>query len=275
MCEVCKFRSILVLDDDHIQLELTGLLLQAAGLLAHPFTNASTAMEWLAQRKTSEPVTVLMDLHIPDSVPTALIAALRAAVSDLRIVGMSASQPSDDALAALDTFLPKPLRSASLERSLCACKDTAAAAAKVSASRSKRAAPALNETIFNRFAAMLPSRALASLYSTYFFDAEQRLQSIAEAAIACNAEKFQHSLHALKGSSAMLGLTRVVQRAVVMEQLTSATILQHGLENLAYLRQDVERAQSAVQLRLQTMPAFVPPDSLPDALPTHVALTES
>ncbi len=270
MCDVCKFRAIIVLDDDHIQLELTGLLLQSAGLLAHPFTQTSAAMEWLASRPG--PVTVLMDLHLPDSEPAGLVTALRAAAADLRIVGMSASQPADELLASLDAFLLKPLQKTRLEKALCSCNDTAARA--VPGRRSRRTANVLDDGIFNRFARMLPPRALASLYGAYFFDAEQRLQAISEAAVACDSEKFQQSLHALKGSSAMLGLTLIVQRTVLMEQLTTASILLHGPENLALLRQEVERAQSLIQLRLQTMSAFVP-DSLPRTPPTRAVLTES
>ena len=269
MCDVCKFRAIIVLDDDHIQLELTGLLLQSAGMLAHPFSHASVALDWLTRRATQGPVTVLMDLHIPDSDPSALVTALRATAADVRIVGMSASQPTDELLAEFDAFLLKPLQKARLEKALCSCNDSAKRAAP--GRRSKRAANVLDDSIFNRFARMLPPRALASLYGAYFFDAEQRLKAIGEASISCNAETFQHSLHALKGSSAMLGLTLIVQRAVLMEHLTTATILLHGPENLALLRQEVERAQSLIQLRLQTMSAFVPPDTSP----TRAVLTES
>jgi CheY-like chemotaxis protein len=272
VCDVCKFRPILVIDDDHIQLELTGLLLQSAGLLAHPFTETSAAMTWLTQRANQGPVTVLMDLHIPDSEPAAFITALRAAASDLRVVGMSASQPADDVLAELDVFLMKPLQKGRLEKALCGCHDTATRA--VTGRRSKRAAEVVDDAIFNRFARMLPPRALASLYGAYFFDAEQRLKSIGDAAIICDSDKFHQSLHALKGSSAMLGLTLIVQRAVLMELLTTETILLHGPENLAQLRQEVERAHTLIQNRLQ-MSDFVPPDTLPGARPTRAVLTES
>ena len=107
--------------------------------------------------------------------------------------------------ASLDAFLLKPLQKTRLEKALCSCNDTAARA--VPGRRSRRTANVLDDGIFNRFARMLPPRALASLYGAYFFDAEQRLQAISEAAVACDSEKFQQSLHALKGSSAMLGLT--------------------------------------------------------------------
>jgi CheY-like chemotaxis protein len=221
------------------------------------------------QRANKGLVTVLMDLHMPDTGPSQLAATLRAAAPDVRVVGMSASQPEESLRMELDAFLLKPFDSDALGQAMCSCHDTIATAH--AGKRPQRSPRVLDEAIFHRFAAMLPPRALASLYTAYFYDAEQRLQILRTASISCKADEFQRASHALKGSSAMLGLTMVAQRASLMEELDPTMILLHGPESLLLLRKEVERAQSLIHMRLQTMSSFV----LPDAVPTHAVLTES
>ena len=70
-------------------------------------------------------------------------------------------------------------------------------------------APHLELTQFRKLSQLMGQQALEGLLSTYFHDAHERIEKIAIAVRQEDAKAAERAAHALKGSSGMLGLSRM------------------------------------------------------------------
>jgi DNA-binding response OmpR family regulator len=108
-------RSVLLVEDDHDQLEVRSMLLEAAGHRVAGAASAAAAYEAFCR---SEPEVVIMDLRLPRTEDgLALIRRMRERSEAVRIIVLSGC-PSDltglPESALVDSCLMKPARSRQL-----------------------------------------------------------------------------------------------------------------------------------------------------------------
>ncbi len=252
-----------MLDDDPLQLQVMALMLAAGGLIPQCFTTPEQALA--AAASATAPVTFLMDMRMPGVDPALLLAQIRQQYAGAHIVGMSATMPSQSLSSQFDGFLLKPLDPSQMQSALCACCKPVAAAQTP-----------LNDAIFRNFASRMPADALDSLFTAYFADAAMRLDAIDAAIAREDAAACRHAAHALKGSSAMLGIQSVAASVSPLEGIdatsASVTMPPHAASLLLFARSQVEEARLALAHRLQALSnsAFIPP-----AVPLDAPIQES
>ena len=77
--------------------------------------------------------------------------------------------------------------------------------------------PALDETIYRRLAASMPTPQLHQLYALCVSDARERITKMRQLVTARDGAQFVRQAHAIKGSCAMLGATELHRMAAEME----------------------------------------------------------
>ncbi len=250
-----------MLDDDALQLQILDLLLQSQGITAQCFTSPALALAAIVA--TNKPVTLLMDLRMPFHDPVDYCATVRAASATTRLVGMSATMPAPSLTSLFDAFLLKPLEPAQLLPALCACEADAVGAT-----------PALNDGIFESFASKMPAPALDSLYAAYFSDAAKRLSQIESAITRNDVAGCREAAHALKGSSAMLGLQAVAVAVAPLEP-AEGPLPAKANSMLLTTRAQVEQARLLLASRFESLPpsTYVPPLPVANVAPTQESKT--
>jgi HPt (histidine-containing phosphotransfer) domain-containing protein/ActR/RegA family two-component response regulator len=242
-----------VLEDDAVQLQVMSLQLQAQGLEPHGCATPEGALRQIAAMPPG-PLTVLMDLRMPQMQPLEFCRQARTLAPRVRIVGCSASQPEAEIVAALDQFLLKPVDGAALARAILSREEQKEATGK-KPSASVAAPPVdLHGETFDNLARSMSPVMLRSLYAAYFTDAEQRLRAMRSAQAGGDAEAMQRSAHTLKGASGMLGVQAVAQAAFAVETLAAKSLAEAPLL-LDELQQRLERAHNATQEKLDTLGA--------------------
>jgi len=77
--------------------------------------------------------------------------------------------------------------------------------------------PALDETIYRRLAASMPTPQLHQLYALCVSDARERITKMRQLVTARDGAQFVRQAHAIKGSCAMLGATELHRMAAELE----------------------------------------------------------
>ena len=112
---------VLVVDDDDAVRDVSGLVLQRAGMRVHAERDGRSAIEEL-RRRPSEFSAVLLDLTMPDMSGDAVFAALREIRADLPVVLISGYSAADVhgriADLSIDGFVKKPFRPGELVEAL-------------------------------------------------------------------------------------------------------------------------------------------------------------
>ncbi|MHB1023664.1 MAG: response regulator [Acidobacteriaceae bacterium] len=235
-------KSVLLIDDDLMSRELIGMLLEAEGFFIASVESGEAALETL-QRAAAQPQIVLTDMHMPGITGKALAEALRKLCSEqLILLGMSATSPAADILAAFDGFLLKPFNG---EQFSAAVRDAAGyAGSEIQTTPSERISEkdALDEVIYARLATAMPQAQLKELYAVCLQDVRSRIDRMKAFAAASPADDFRREAHAVKGSCAILGATRLKQLAGAMEAASSP--LDHADASLRELLVECERLES-------------------------------
>ncbi|HLI75691.1 MAG TPA: response regulator [Acidobacteriaceae bacterium] len=223
---------VLVLDDDPVARDLLDALLSLEGYRVTLAASGADALEILAAGEKFE--VVLTDLQMPNLGGNALVETLRKAMSpETLLIGMSASEGSEEALRALDGFLPKPFdppalqaviehvlaRQSSPEQGL----DLAPATTR-GTGQSGSDAP-LDETIFQALARMIPLSQLGQLYGMTLDDIGKRLARMEASAREGDLPAVRREAHAIKGSCGMVGATELQALAAAVESGTTLNTL--------------------------------------------------
>jgi CheY-like chemotaxis protein len=242
-----------VLEDDAVQLQVMSLQLQAQGLEPHGCTSPEEALRQIAAMPPG-PLTVLMDLRMPQMQPREFCRQARAVAPQVRIVGCSASQPEADIVAALDQFLLKPVDGATMARAIVSREERKEATGKKPSASVTAPAVDLHGETFDTLARSMSPAMLRALYAAYFTDAEQRMLTMRVAQAGGDAEAMKRSAHTLKGASGMLGVQAVAQAAFAVETL-AASVLAEAPLLLDELQQRLDRAHNATREKLDTLSA--------------------
>lgn len=242
MDEASTSQTLVLLEDDPLQLQVLTLQLLAQALKARGCATPQQALQQVAAAPPGA-VTLLMDVHIPNMQPLEFCRQVRALRPGVRLVGCSASQPPPEVLAAFDQFVLKPADGPALS-----------AAAFPGHANIGEARAYINIGTFENLARSMSPAMLRSLYAAYFKDAEHRLLAMESACSEKDAGAMQRSAHTLKGASGMLGVQAVAQAAFALETLDTIAFSQ-APELLSHLHQRLDRARNAIQAKLDTLTA--------------------
>lgn len=116
--------SILVVEDNPVNMRLVRLLLRSHGYLVHEATTGQEALTWL---RIGKPDLILLDMQLPGMDGFALAAILKAdhATEPIPLVAVTAFAMKGDEqrvlAAGCDAYLAKPIDDAELLRVIARC----------------------------------------------------------------------------------------------------------------------------------------------------------
>ena len=209
---------ILLVDDDELSLEITGLQLAAIGHSVWKAPSGARALEQLSlamQASARMPDAILTDMQMPDMDGPSLCKKIRAlGGSPLKIYAMSATELSADKLRHFDGFVLKPLDLDSLRRTLDPQRETQkiAPAAVV-----QMLEPALDAAVLKKLRVLMPPDALDELLTAYLSDTRLRLTQMERFADTGDYQALRSCAHMIKGSASMAGASRVARIASQLE----------------------------------------------------------
>jgi DNA-binding response OmpR family regulator len=97
---------VLVVEDSE---PLGRMLAQTLTRAGHDAAWAATGAAALEQASAARPEVVLLDMHLGDMGGSELADALRAALPQTRLIGVSGAAPADEVAGRFDAFLLKPV----------------------------------------------------------------------------------------------------------------------------------------------------------------------
>lgn len=211
-------RRILVVDDDEVLRSLLDALLSAEGHTVTLADSGAAGVQALEQKLMVD--IVLTDLQMPGLGGEALATALRSAMPETAVLlAMSGTAPDEATRTWFDGFLAKPFDPASLlqaERDALARRTPPAAPAEVGR-ETEAAGPALDQTIFDSLARVIPLEKLGELYEMTLADILKRHARMEAAAAEGNLLTVKQEAHATKGACGMVGAQELQQIAAKIE----------------------------------------------------------
>lgn len=217
--------SILIAEDNRVNQQVALKMLDRLGYAAECVENGRLAVERLRARPYD---LVFMDCQMPEMdgfAATRAIRALPAPMCNTPIVAMTAHAMHDDRdrciNAGMDDYIAKPVVVDDIERVLkrfC----SAAGAAESTAEESPPREQASNGHWINREALMArvdgDAEFACELLDLYTTDLEARIQRMDVAVKSSDWSALQAEAHALKGSSANMGVARLEQDCANLER---------------------------------------------------------
>ena len=213
---------ILLVDDDDLALEITGLQLAAIGHSVWKAGSGARALEQLTQAMLASarlPDAILTDMQMPDMNGQTLCRKIRSlGGSPLRVFAMSATRLDDQQLRDFDGFVLKPLNLDSL-RGILEPRAEALKFPPASAQTptTQTTEPALDATILKKLRVLMPPAALDELLTAYLSDTRTRLTQMERFADTGDYKALRSCAHMIKGSASMAGASRVARIASQLE----------------------------------------------------------
>lgn len=235
---------ILVIDDDPVMRELLEAVLGFAGHAVESVDSGEVALEQL-EHESTPPDVVLTDLHMPGLQGQELAAKLQ----EMRepgtlLVGMSGSYPSEEETQLLDYFLQKPFTPEQFDEALRAAREGQHGRTEPAHADGEPAV--LEETVFLRLTAAIPTEQLRDLYAMTLTDVEARLKRMQAALNAGDPKAMQQEAHSIKGACGMVGASELHVLATAAEKGTDA-----GSARLAEFAPACERLRRMLDARLK------------------------
>jgi CheY-like chemotaxis protein/HPt (histidine-containing phosphotransfer) domain-containing protein len=228
---------VLVVDDDALSREVLALLLHQAGYAAETADSGDAALV-LLKTASVPPEVILADLQMPGTTGNELARQLRHLCGHATtLLAMSASTPDDSSGGSaatngsaqmFDRFLRKPF---TMETFAAAIAGRTSEKAPEPANTNAAVLNVLEETVYRKLAASMPSLRLEQLYKLCLADAEARVEIMRRAASNGDDVTFRREAHAIKGGCGMVGAHELQTLATSMEE--------HGLsdDHIASLKQ--------------------------------------
>ncbi|HSV78816.1 MAG TPA: response regulator, partial [Ramlibacter sp.] len=258
--EARKHATVLVADDNAVNLKVACAMLLKLGYEVRTATDGREAVEAVAQAaaRGDRIAAILMDVNMPDIdglQATRQIQAARGKAAPPIIAVTAAASAEDRArceAAGMDDYLTKPLQVAALalalEKWIDARTEPAPAAAPVPA------ADTAAETLMD-FSRLEEFRdyddedltMTREVIALFLADAPARLQAIAAAVAARDAEALGAAAHALKGSAGNVGATALHLAAGELEALAKEGWPQDGQQRSEYLQALWDRTRRVVE----------------------------
>ena len=223
---------LLVADDNAANLKLAVAMLARLGYHADVVTNGAEAVQAVSGRAYGA---VLMDCQMPEMDGYAATAEIRASEHDaarIPIIAMTAAAMAGERekclAAGMDDYISKPVAIDTLEAVLARWVQTVDELAATIAPDAEAAPeqPANDGAFDPDRVAMLRDLTrdgqpdvFESMARAFVDDAEPRVSSLREAAASADRETLAKQAHALKGSAANLGATRLADACLELEQI--------------------------------------------------------
>lgn len=207
-------RRILVVDDESMIRELLELMLAQDGYVTDQAESAEEALTMVVDKNQSHYSVLLIDMQLPGITGDTLVSRLRAAYgSNLRLIGMSASQPEEALLREFDAFLKKPFDEEALKDVL---NGREIRASKLTAK--PQTPQILNQTVYERLAGSMSRETLDQLYKLFLNDCHRRIEVLHQTARRNDDAEYRRQGHAIRGSCGMVGAIEVESLAESIEQ---------------------------------------------------------
>jgi CheY-like chemotaxis protein/HPt (histidine-containing phosphotransfer) domain-containing protein len=215
---------ILVIDDDPVSLAIAAVLLEAEGCAVLQAESGEQALDVLAG--SEPPACILADLRMPTLCGPELARHLRACVSNVLLLAMSATPPPE--VEGYDGVLEKPLTPEGLR----AAFDRIAEHVATTPPPVDRTM-VLDDAVFDRLRRAMSRDALAEVIDAFLQDTAIRVVSMRTA----DSATMRRQAHTVKGGAAMLGAVQVSTVASILEggidqpgeQLRKLDELEHSL----------------------------------------------
>jgi len=261
---------VLVVDDNEVNREVAGVVLEAWGCQPVFACDGRQALERL---RDSQPALVLMDCHMPelDGFECAREIRLReraTPASHLPIIGVSASTSREErargSASGMDEFLPKPISLAAIGALLQRWVRNAAPAMPSSADGAARRPPdAAADTLLD-LAHLTEMRSVAGadfprLVARFEESSHEQLEAMRASLGRGDAVTLQRLAHKLKGAASSLGAATVARLCAQLEQRSRSgeTLTAADLAQLAGARLST-CAQLAMAATTETAPCRGP-----------------
>jgi CheY-like chemotaxis protein/HPt (histidine-containing phosphotransfer) domain-containing protein len=214
---------ILVVDDDTMSRELIGLILQRAGYIVESAATGESALDQIHHAQICQaaaPDLILADLQMPGLSGAHLAAELRRTCPpSTLLLAMSATRPPEESIAGFNRFILKPFNVAEITAVLPAhnpppAHDTVLAKSDLA---DDKAAPVLDQKIYQRIAASMPTSKVREMYALCVSDARKRIVLMRQLVVEGDAALFVREAHAIKGSGGMLGALELRTTAARLE----------------------------------------------------------
>lgn len=236
---------ILLAEDNHVNQDITLLLLETLGLQADVVDNGLAVLQRLQSQAYDA---ILMDLEMPylDGISTTREIHRRyQPESRPYIIAITAYATTTDRensrQAGIDEYLTKPLQPEDLKQALTRV---------IPRGRD----PVLDRRVLDDIRQMAGDRApafLKKLVQTYCDEMPARLQRLHTAVETGNAEDLRCSAHALRSSSVNLGAIALAQVCRTLERLGRNGSVAEAAEYLTCLENEYAKLQTALQAECQ------------------------
>jgi len=213
-------RNVLVIDDDVILREILLAILTAEGYSVHLASSGEEALEFLAGGSPLMDI-LLLDLHMPGLHGLHLVRQLNSArAPGTLLLGMSASALDPFDAPLFDAFLRKPFGVPEFNHAIRLAEAAAASPSPTPVILPAIPPPAtdvLDETIYDRLAAILPPAQLRELYAMTLTDVRRRVDLMRTALDSGNLREYRAEAHAIKGGCGMVGALELSRIAAAVE----------------------------------------------------------
>ena len=124
--------------------------------------------------------------------------------------------------------------------------------------------PQLDLTMLRKLGVLMPTAALQQLVDTYMLDAEKRIDKIADAVAAHDANSAHHAAHSLRGSSSMLGFVRMAALCDAAETVAANGDIAAVGPKVPGLREELERLRALMTSVVTLLPEQLQKASRPE-----------
>lgn len=253
-------RRILVAEDNRTNQKVIERMLRSVGHEVTIVDNGEQALDALEKQEFD---VVLMDLNMPVMGGLDAIKLHRFAAGGDRMprfVALTADASDEtrrqSAEAGIDAYVTKPIEVRELLSLVDrltrpgpgpVLEDEAPSAVVVPHPRLAGGSPVLDHSYIERLRQLDDQAGFVSeLIGDFIEDAEQLVREIEVAAIACDAEAFRDTAHALRSSAAHIGATAVFELCLTWRRITPAELALHGADHAAQLKSEFEQLRAAL-----------------------------
>jgi len=210
-----KATRVLLVDDDSVSLELTALLLAASGAQVQRALGGQQALDLLHTLPPLLPDVVLVDRQMP-GISGAEVAHFVHSLPPPRprVIAMSAAALPQSEIGIFDHALLKPLDREQLRAAISGSPNGDGAAHPHA---DALLSPALDPDRFRKLQEIMPPDAIAELYTVFLADTRERIAELERCSAAGDRDGLRRCAHALKGSSAMIGVPGLAAMATILE----------------------------------------------------------
>ena len=250
--------NILLAEDIVVNQKVALLILKQMGYRADV---ANNGIEVIAALRRQTYDVVLMDLQMPEMdglTATKLICEEFESQTRPRIIAMTANAMTGDRekclTAGMDDYVSKPIRVAELREALVKCVSFATTEREGDEEMGRQGdgekTKAINPSVLESLCEMAGEEAcllVEEMITSYLYDTEIRLQAIAEAIAAADAESIFQSAHSMKSSSDNLGAINLAQLCEELEHLGRNKTIDHTLDLLSNAKSEFQQVEQELK----------------------------